>query len=345
MSYCTAPFKGIYVNNNRVRPCCWFDRSGVTNHIDNLIDAVNVFESEEYDTLRHSEPQACWKCRMHEEKGGSSHRTLWNSRYEDDGIARIEMLDLYLGNLCNIACVMCSSNNSTKWIREEQLLFGKAFRNYQEDIDLQLNYDLVKDLKRIKLAGGEPLIIPQVKDLMQQLIDLGVAPNIKLSIITNNTQDPRQFKAFFDHFKSVEFILSIEGVGDVNDYVRYGSKWDTVNANVQHAIDMGIEVSINCVVSILNVYHLPQLIEWWGHRSRVLYRILDYPKHLSILNLTPNERMITLKRLEGYDELEHICETLMCQEESHRDTFDTWIRTLDNHRGNSFYDINPQFKP
>jgi hypothetical protein len=56
---------------------------------------------------------------MHEDKGGKSHRHLWNEREVDDGVAKLTDLDIYMGNLCNLACVTCSSHNSSKWIAEE----------------------------------------------------------------------------------------------------------------------------------------------------------------------------------------------------------------------------------
>lgn len=336
-----APKRGAYINNNRIRPCCWFDRKGVTNKIDNLIDVINVFHSEEMDDIRASEPEACWKCRMHEEKGGKSHRDLWNSRYEDDGEVRLEMLDIYLGNLCNIACVMCSSNNSTKWIQEEKKLFGSAFRSYQEDIDLTVNYDMMKDVKRIKLAGGEPLIIPGVITLMQQLIDMDLAKNIKLSIITNNTVSIANFEKYLKHFRAIELILSVEGINEVNDYVRYGSFWDNVSRNIMECRDLGYELSINCVVSILNVYHLPRLIDWWD--GEILFRILDYPSHLSINVMNEHERKVTLDNLKGYPELDHICKVLQDPQSNDREKFEEWITKLDNNRGNSFWSINEQF--
>jgi hypothetical protein len=343
MAYCMAPYRNVYINNNKARPCCWYDRHELKNKTEKLIDIVDVFKSEEFDQARIN-PTGCKKCQMHEAAGGKSHRMLWNEREVDDGVARLTDLDLYMGNLCNLACVSCSSQNSSKWIAEEQKIFGEAQKNTQDDIDITLSWDLVKDLKRIKLAGGEVTIMPNHEQLLQQLIDFDVAKNITLVYIVNSTTDPRQFSALFSKFQKVEFILSVDGIGAVSDYTRYLSNWSTLEANINHTIDMGISVSINSVVSILNVYHMPELIDWWDGRGDILFRILDYPEHLSIKNLLPEHRSMVIDKIKDYPQLAHIVNVLETAPQGNFDTFTDWISKVDAHRNNSFWDINEQFK-
>ena len=347
MTYCMAPFRNVYINNGKARPCCWYERRELKNKTETLADIPNSFFSEEFDAIRNNpsdRPSGCWKCQMHEDRGGKSHRMLWNEREKDDGVAKLTDLDIYMGNLCNLACVTCSSHNSSKWISEEQKIFGTAQKTTQDNIDIELTWELVKDLKRIKLAGGEVTIMPDHKKFLQQLIDFGVAKNITLVYIVNNTTDPTQFKELFDQFAKVEFILSVDGIGEVSDYVRYLSKWNQLEENINKTIDMNIEVSINCVVSILNVYHMPELIEWWDNRGPILFRLLDYPEHLSIKNLLPWQRELTIKKNKSYTELAHIVTALETLPEGDYEKFKVWISKIDKHRKNSFWSINEQFE-
>lgn len=342
MAYCMAPYRNIYINNGKARPCCWYERRELDNKVEKLVDIVDVFKSSEFDRTREN-PTGCWKCQMHEAKGGKSHRMLWNEREQDDGVAKLTDLDIYMGNLCNLACVTCSSHNSTKWIAEEQKVFGTAFNPKQDDIDLEINWELVKDLKRIKLAGGEVMLMPRHKTFLQQLIDYNVAKNITLVYIVNNTCDPREFKDYFDKFKKVEFILSVDGVGDISDYVRYHSNWKEIEKNIQYTIDADIKVSVNCVSSILNVYHLPEVLKWWNNRGDIFFRLLDYPEHLSIKNLLPWQRNLTIEKLKSYKELDHIVKALVELPQGDYEKFTNWISAVDNHRGNSYWRINGQF--
>lgn len=346
MAYCMAQFRNVYINNGKARPCCWYERKDLNNKVDNLIDIVDVFQSDEFEAIRNNKsdrPSGCWKCQMHEDNGGKSHRHFWNEREVDDGTVKLTDLDIYMGNLCNLACVTCSSHNSSKWIAEEQKIFGTAQKNTQDDIDIQLSWNLVKDLKRIKLAGGEVTIMPSHKKFLQQLIDFDVAKNITLVYIVNNTTDPRQFKDLFDQFARVEFILSVDGIGDVSDYVRYHSNWENINDNILHTINMGIHVSINCVSSVLNVYHLPDVLKWWNNRGDIFFRLLDYPKHLSIQVLQDNDRSVVIEKLSKYKEFDHIVKVLKEPEYGDWNKFIQWIEKLDSNRNNSFWKINEQF--
>jgi sulfatase maturation enzyme AslB (radical SAM superfamily) len=206
-----------------------------------------------------------------------------------------------------------------------------------------LSWELVKNLKRIKLAGGEILLMPQHTQLLQKLIDFDVAKNITMVYIVNNTVDPSKFKDLFSKFKKVEFILSVDGINEVSDYVRYLSSWKTNNKNIETAIEIGINVSINCVVSILNVYHIPEMIEWWNDRGPILFRILDIPNHLSIQHLTDEMRAKTIEKLKEYSELNIVVNFLKEAPAGNFNKFNDWISKVDNYRGNSYWKINQQY--
>lgn len=337
-----APFRGAYIINNKVRPCCWYDRKAVDNRIETLADMKDVFYSTEFDKIRANKemPDACRKCKFHEEAGGKSHRHMWSERYEDDDIPRLEDLDIYMGNLCNLACVSCSSQNSTKWIAEEIKVFGSAQNPKQDDVLTDITYDLAKDLKRIKVAGGEAMLMPSFRKFLEQLIEFDVAKNITLVNITNCTVSLDSWKELFSEFKEVQFILSIDAIGELSNYMRYHSNWDNLVENIKQYKDFGIKCEVNCTVSILNVYHLPDLLEWFD--GKIFFRVLDYPERLSIENLKFQDRDTVIERLEKYDEFKHIVEIL--EKNVYKITdFKEWINKLDNNRNNSFWKLNEQF--
>ena len=339
-----AQFRNLYINNGKARPCCWYERKELDNKVENLADIVDVFYSKEFDDIRNNtstRPSGCWKCQMHEDKGGKSHRHLWNEREVDDGVTKLTDLDIYMGNLCNLACVTCSSHNSSKWIAEEQKIFGTAQKTRQDNIDIKLSWDLVKNLKRIKFAGGEVLLMPHHDTMLQQLIDFGVAKNITLVYITNGTVSPEKFADQWNQFYAVEFIMSVDGIGKVSDYVRYHSNWKEIETNINKMFTYSSNVSINCVVSLLNVYHMPELLKWWNNRGKILFRILDYPQHLSITCLNEQQRKTTIEKIKDYPELVHIVK--MLETADYQDPNFEWIEKLDNNRKNSFWEINKQY--
>jgi sulfatase maturation enzyme AslB (radical SAM superfamily) len=332
----------MYIYEHAAGPCCWYDKNQRINNIEKLSDLPDVFHSETFDNIR-ANPTGCKQCQTHEQHGGKSHRILWNEREPDNNVVSLENLDIYLGNLCNLACITCGSHNSTRWIMDEKNIFGKATVDKQQEINIDLSWELVKNLKRIKLAGGEILLMPQHIELLQKLIDFDVAKNITMVYIVNNTVDPSKFKYLFSKFKKVEFVSSVDGINEVNDYVRYLSSWKTNNKNIETAIEMGIDVSINCVVSILNVYHLPEMIEWWNDRGSILFRILNFPNQLSIKNLTENMRSKTIEKLKAYSELNNVVNFLKESPSGEFNLFNDWISKVDNYRGNSYWKINQQY--
>lgn len=339
MTWCMAPYRNAYVQNGVVRPCCWYDKNKLFNRVEKLSGAGDVFYSDEFDGVRVS-PDGCASCIMHEEQGGVSHRMLWNEREQGDEVL-LESLEIYMGNLCNLACVTCNSYNSSKWIAEEQKVFGESFTNKQDEIDIDLTYFLAKNLKRIKLHGGEVTIMPHHIKLLEQLIDFGVSENITLVYVVNNTADPIQFKKYWKKFKAVEFICSVDGIGDVSDYVRYHSNWKEIDTNIQKAIDIGVTVSFNCVVSVLNVYHLPEILDWAN--SKILFRILEKPNLLSINVLPKEHRAKVIEKLQPYKELAHVVNVLEKNNYGDWEKFCDWISKLDLNRQNSFWNINAQF--
>jgi len=321
MIYCMAPYRNVYLNNGIARPCCWYDRSKLNNRVEKLIDIKDVFGKEGFDK------SGCWKCQMHEDAGGKSHRMMWNERESGNEI-RLENLDIYMGNLCNLACITCSSHNSSKWISEEKKIFGSSYKDKQDEIDVKIDYELVQHVKRIKLAGGEVFLMPHHVDLLNQLIDLDVAKNITLVYIVNNTVDPDQFKKWWQEFKSIEFILSVDGIDEVNDYIRYHSKWEKNVENIEKALRIG-KCSVNCVVSRLNVMHLPEILKWWDNRGDIFFRILDYPKRLSVKTLDFDERLKAVELLTD-EKFKHIVNILKTSEVI---IADNWLEKLNESRG------------
>jgi hypothetical protein len=65
-------------------------------------------------------------------------------------------------------------------------------------------------------------------------------------------------------FKFVDVMISIDGVKEINDYIRYPSDWGTIEQNLKKYDNTPamIDVKILCTVQILNVFFLPEFINW-----------------------------------------------------------------------------------
>ena len=379
-SYCNAAFAHSYIDNNKFTPCCWWqiqDHKPATN-------IKQMFNSDYMKTVRKGMmdgdplPANCQTCKDHEDSGGKSHRMLHNEKFGFQAVAEIKSLEINLGNLCNLACVMCGSYNSSKWYEDEQALYnlkkGELISKFNErvlhntggiekQIDLNtLSWDLLKNVKGIKLAGGEILMMPQHIKLIKKLIEYDIAKNIDIMYIVNVMHNPNKFKKYWAKFKRVHIVVSLDGVGNVAEYVRYHSKWKTIEQNLRRYFNLFKEndnyvLSSNTTVSLLNVAHLVDVYNYWNflyvkHLGRLphaeeqgMYRVITGPENLHIKHIPDHLRKPIINELESVQHLQHIAHRLLAETATNKwKSSLNWIEKLDKIRGNNFYDINPQFK-
>ena len=81
-------------------------------------------------------------------------------------------------------------------------------------------------------------------------------------------------------FQAVKFWLSIDGFGSVNDRVRTGSEWETVEKNALD-IHSWYEAKVETTMHCNNVFDLPHL-EMWVNDNNLDWNVfpLTRPPHL-----------------------------------------------------------------
>ena len=62
--------------------------------------------------------------------------------------------------------------------------------------------------------------------------------------------------------KNVEFLFSIDDIGDRFEYLRYPAKFKNVQKNIQKAKDMGFNISVTPTISSINVWYVPEFMPW-----------------------------------------------------------------------------------
>ena len=116
-------------------------------------------------------------------------------------------------------------------------------------------------MEQINFAGGEPLLYRSYFDFLETAIDEGFAAQIHLSFNTNLTQIPDQLLCWIMNFKRVSLDVSIDAIGDLNNFIRYPSRWEKVSANYESMLQLAsrwpnLHVDITTAVSAYNVLHL-----------------------------------------------------------------------------------------
>ncbi len=237
MAECLIFKHGVTIGpTGAVRPCCAFNvKEGTTNLY--WKDDWQTQHAEWNEQSKNSWLQECEECRISEEQTGASLRTHYNKILEHaDGI---NFWDLKVNNTCNFACRMCNQTSSSTWANivrnvDEQEL--DEYYTHKHDTrwvkEAEKFTELMYDAKTVKFTGGEPFMIPQVKRIIETLIEEDIAPAVTLEIITNGSYDITAWNNLFKKFKAVTVNVSIEAIGSRYEFIRAGSSWLTTQQNV-----------------------------------------------------------------------------------------------------------------
>lgn len=286
-------------NGKAATPCCRYDThirlkedaDGIEDGDLPTIDMSKPFagfteaiHSKEWETLRANadagirEP-GCWKCYEDEAQGNDSLRQVANRMWEDweeEEIVKPELryLEINLGNFCNLACNICSSDNSNLWHKDDAVLhtiheYRRGLYEPDHQRGISLNYDDYKDATLIKFVGGEPMIHPKFITLLDFLIEHDLQNTINLQVFTNASWLPKdKVLSRLKQFANVSISLSVDGIKQVNDYSRWPSKWEVVDEAVREWIKTSHEnenffVRWEPTISIYNSNHIPEMVRWW----------------------------------------------------------------------------------
>jgi organic radical activating enzyme len=291
--YCALAKHGLGINNQGyLTPCCqWYARDADLPELswqetDRYITEVrHQIVSELADGTPHRGCRHCW----HEESlGYKSMRLDWNPRIaeqvdlEELGSKHNHVLDieLCLGNFCNLRCMMCGPFASSQWevIYKKNQDQAKTWWTLPEQKAawweqpgfIEWLTPSLETCLRVNLTGGEPLLIPQTEAIIDKIIELGRADEINLQISSNLTKVSDSILSKLSRFKTVHISVSLEGVGDKNDYVRYPAKWSDIVDNIQRVRQQGssgIRIGVNHTFQHASAYSFAELAEWcWQNR-------------------------------------------------------------------------------
>jgi len=252
---CAAIDHGVTVfPDGRIGPCCQIGPEYLKPI--ELIRDPNRFQDLKTDTA----PSACRICVNNERSGIDSYRQGFNN----NKTARpgIQFLDIRNTNLCNLRCRYCGPHFSNQWATE--LNIDDALK--KTDIDAWLDDLLTDSLQWIYFTGGEPMISADHWKVLDRLVDLGLSKNISLNYNSNLTTiryKDLDIQKLWDRFRQVDLKISIDAVGEPLEYIRSGSDWNRIEQNISQVMHYkNVQVTLSPVISIMNVWFLPELYKY-----------------------------------------------------------------------------------
>jgi hypothetical protein len=298
---------------------------------------------------RHSDCQSCWNL---EDSGMSSprhsnelfweflsrkNRNLPIPEYKDESLtaqlSKINdlgnplltsyhpyMLEISLGNTCDMKCMYCSHHYSTQWatekikwgeITQEQYdrEFPKAAPSFNEKYWQW--FDSVKiHVGRLGIIGGEPLITPEFYTFVDRLITSVEAiqhlrkKKMTFWIVTNMNTPANYLEKFFKYLPKitdvfdVEILVSMESLGERAEYIRNGINWKRFSSNLDKLLskkDLKFGFGFILSLNVLNITTLLDFVIWaeklyrtYGRPVALKHNIISFPDWQSPLILTPD---------------------------------------------------------
>lgn len=237
------------------------------------------------------------------------------------------MLEIVLGNICDLKCTYCSAHYSTQWAKEliDYGEMSKETYNHEfPDAPESLNkvfwewfYDEARySLKRINFLGGEPTYIPKFYTFLDQLIlaykdlDQKLSWPVELGVITNlNCTEPTLNK-FTDRFTALteQFSLriepSMEALGTRAEYIRQNLSWETFERNIHTILQFAklnnyqqkqFILSFQMALNTFSISSLPGFIKWvqslidqYDISIGLAPNLVSFPRHHNPTILTPD---------------------------------------------------------
>ncbi len=296
--FCVAPFVHSCIwTDGRAIPCCINQDVIFGDAKTESLDKIYSNDNEKLRSFRQElisgkTPSSCYRCTNPErDLGAESYRMFLNQRYahvlekmtiHQDGTVddqKFAYYDVRFSNLCTLKCRMCDHINSSSIAAEENAHDGKKNKVLREPFDdfEEFSSFLVKNIDSVEnmyFCGGEPLILEYHYKLLQLLIDHGKT-DVLLKYNSNCTSirfRNHEITEYWKKFSNVCVGMSLDDCGPRGEFIRDGSSWEGIKANLQQIRKECPHVYLEWTptVQIMNVMTVPEL-----HRELIREGLVD----------------------------------------------------------------------
>lgn len=291
-TFCILAEQGLHLHNTGQCNSCsdslefWHDSEGNQLTLANASlediwysDSRKQFVADMKDGVQHSNCEKCWQ---KERVGITSKRQTANKDWLDTADLTKktpQYIDLKWGNVCNLKCRHCNPWTSSKWIREWYEIddfsqkqgydaYIRQFDNINKSYSRNNEDRFHKQFKQwfgecchLSLYGGEGMYVPAVLETLSHAVETGASKNIDLYINTNGSIYSKQWIDTLKQFREVRMAFSLDGTGNIFNYIRYGADWNKVKDNFFAYQDAGMQVEIVTTVFIHNAFNSMEIVK------------------------------------------------------------------------------------
>jgi organic radical activating enzyme len=196
-------------------------------------------------------------------------------------------LELSFSNVCNFGCSYCSPGQSSKWenevrkygsypVEDHTVHADKMHDMIPEDdnpyIDAFWKWlpDAYKDLKYLRITGGEPLATRNFMKLLD-FVAVNHNPNLTLVVNTNLSVPDKNLNMFFEKattllnaktIKGLEVYTSMDTWGPQAEYIRDGLdiiRWENTVRKVSTTFHVPIRVMVT--FGLMSIFNFQTFVE------------------------------------------------------------------------------------
>ncbi|MBL8778119.1 MAG: radical SAM protein [Acidimicrobiales bacterium] len=292
-SVCNAPLTNLYFTvDGQVAPC-WLHFTASTPRWSPDVSIADIWNGPHFTKLReahrrHQFPNGCQVCEHNIETGNLPLAAAYDNGHPIVGWPT--MLELELSNLCNLECVMCSGQLSSK-IRRNREKKPPLVSPYDDTFVDQVA-DLLPHLQELRFNGGEPLMQPLVHKIAERVAE--VRPDLKITIATNGTIINAKARRMMERC-NVHVNISIDSlIPERYAEIRVNGDLAEVLSNFEeyraycHADGRNLAVMVNPMR--MNWDEMADFV-WFASERQVYlwFNTIRYPEDLALHNLSAEE--------------------------------------------------------
>jgi hypothetical protein len=228
-----------------------FNPNGTVSRCGHMISAPQFRSLEQMDTsewlaaIKNSDgPKECIRCQQTESVNGTSIRLSAIEFDQQQTKPDYLIVGGVLDNVCNSACLTCNEQLSTK-------IGSLKSKTYPIVDNSHTFWNLpLERVIHLDINGGEPSASKNYKHILANL-----PKNItSVRLNTNCSTVLTELEPLVARGIKVTVTVSLDGIGDVHDRVRWPIKWDRFYKNLMSYKSMGLhELNTWTTISALNI--------------------------------------------------------------------------------------------
>lgn len=273
---CSAAWSDLNVDfaNRTIKHCCMMrSEQFPESPTDDMWNNSSVIVTAREELLKGIKTSACSYCWKNSNSNYRDIKNRWRSINDFDN--KIKIIEVTLDNLCDMSCVYCFEDTSSRIAQEKGQPEFIKLKPAEEFVDSFVRFiiNLTKTQNvSLSFSGGEITYSKNFFLFVKKLLAMEELQtrNIHISVISNcNSLEKKQrdMLALLDLFPetwSFNIAVSNESTGKVAELVRYGLDWQRFQRNFESYIS---HPRINYIVlspafSIFTVKHMYQYFEY-----------------------------------------------------------------------------------